>query len=123
MRLLVDANLSPVVADQLRAAGFDVSHVADHEMWRSTDEEISAFATAESSAIISADSDFATMLALNGKRTPSLVLFRSADALSPTEQAALLVANLPTVEEELQGGAVVSISRSHLRVRRLPLQQ
>lgn len=123
MKLLVDANLSPAVADQLRAAGFDVSHVADHGMWATSDEEIAVFAAAESSAIISADSDFATILALSGKSTPSLVLFRSADALTPTEQAALLAANLPTVEEELAIGAVVSISRNHLRVRRLPLRE
>jgi predicted nuclease of predicted toxin-antitoxin system len=62
------------------------------------------------------------MLALRGASAPSLVLFRSADLLTPLEQSALLVANLPAVQEELDDGAVVSISRAHLRVRRLPLR-
>jgi hypothetical protein len=47
----------------------------------------------------------------------------SADALTPTEQAALLASNLPTVEEELQFGAAVSISRIRLLVRRVPLRE
>lgn len=72
--------------------------------------------------ILSADSDFASMLALGRGTAPSLVLFRSADMFRPLEQAALLVANLPGVEDELKAGAVVSISRGHLRVRRLPLR-
>jgi len=37
------------------------------------------------------------------------------------EQVALLVVNLTTVEEELAAGSVVSITRGHLRARRLPL--
>jgi hypothetical protein len=50
------------------------------------------------------DSDFATNLALSGKLAPSLVLFRSADRLIPSQQAALLIANLPTMEPELEPG-------------------
>jgi predicted nuclease of predicted toxin-antitoxin system len=37
-------------------------------------------------------------------------ILRSADHLSPTEQAAILVANLPTVADELACGSVVSLS-------------
>lgn len=122
MKLLIDANLSPVVAEHLRAGGFDTSHVEDHGLGTASDEAIASFATGQGAAIVSADTDFATILALSGKSTPSLVLFRSADALAPRAQAALLVANLPTVEDELRVGAVVSISRGRLRVRRLPLR-
>lgn len=122
MKLLIDANLSPVVAQQLRNAGFDASHVIDHQLRSASDDDIASYAAATASAIISADSDFATILALGKGNAPSLVLFRSADALTPLDQAALLIANLPTVEEELAAGAVVSISPRHLRVRRLPLR-
>jgi hypothetical protein len=62
------------------------------------------------------------MLALSGRTSPSLVLMRSADALTPTEQGRLLIDNLPTVADSLEHGAVVSISRLHLRVRSLPLR-
>lgn len=122
MKLLVDANLSPRVAEQLAKAGYEATHVVDHGLVSASDEQIAAFAAADDYVIVSADSDFATMLALSGSRSPSLVLMRSADALTPTEQAELLVANLPTVVNALGDGAVVSISRHHLRMRPLPLR-
>lgn len=122
MRLLVDANLSPVVSERLEVAGYDASHVYDHDLGTASDEVIAVFAEGIKAAVISADSDFATNLALSGKTAPSLVLFRSADKLIPVEQAALLVANLPTMEPELEAGAVVSLSPTHLRARRLPLK-
>ncbi len=64
----------------------------------------------------------ATNLALSGKVAPSLVLFRPADKLIPSRQAALPIANLPTMEPELEAGAVVSLLPMHLRARRPPLE-
>jgi len=122
VRLLVDANLSPKIAVQLVAAGHDATHVRDHGLLAAPDEEIAAYAVAHSQTIVSADSDFTTMLALSGRTSPSLVLLRSADALTPAEQGALLRDNLPAVAGALEQGAVVSISRRHLRVRSLPLR-
>lgn len=73
-------------------------------------------------SVISADSDFAELLALSGHTAPSLVLLRSADALTPDDQAELLRRNLPNMETPLEEGSVVSLSPTHLRVRRLPLR-
>lgn len=106
MKLLVDANLSPKVAEQLAGAGYDAVHVGDHGLLAASDETIAAFAVAEDRTVVSADSDW----------------MRSADALTPLEQAMLLRDNLPTVAQALEDGAVVSISRNHLRLRRLPLR-
>jgi predicted nuclease of predicted toxin-antitoxin system len=96
--------------------------VYDHDLGTASDDAIAAFADEVGAAVVSVDSDFATNLALSGKLAPSLVLFRSADRLIPTQQAALLIANLPTMEPELVSGAVVSLSPTHLRARRLPLK-
>lgn len=122
MKLLVDANLSPLVANRLRQAGHDASHVGDHGLLAAGDDEILKYAAATSCAIVSADSDFATMLALGGLRGPSLILLRSADHLTPHDQAELLLANLPTMVEYLDAGCVVSMSTRHLRVRTLPMR-
>ena len=122
MKLLVDANLSPVVCEKLKAAGFDASHVYDHDLGTASDEVIAAFAQENEAAVISADSDFATNLALRGKVTPSLILLRSADKLTPAQQSALLIANMVTMIPELEAGAVVSLSPTHLRSRLLPLR-
>jgi len=122
MTLLVDAHLSPLVANRLRQDGHDASHVGDHDLLTASDEEILKHAIATSCAIISADSDFATMLALAGLRGPSLVLLRSADHLAPDQQSELLLANLPQLVKDLEAGCVVSISTRHLRVRPLPMR-
>ncbi|MDR2564755.1 MAG: DUF5615 family PIN-like protein [Bifidobacteriaceae bacterium] len=122
MRLLIDANLSPRLAERLRAAGHDATHVVDHELLRATDEEIAAFAAALGYVVVTADSDFSTNLALQGGAAPSVILLRSAEGLIPAALAALLTANLATVEAELEIGAVVSIRQGRMRVRRLPFR-
>jgi predicted nuclease of predicted toxin-antitoxin system len=80
-------------------------------------------AVAEDRVLVSADSDFAAMLALGEGRAPSVVLLRSADHLRPREQAGLLSANLPAISEDLAAGAIVSLARGHLRVRALPISE
>lgn len=122
MKLLIDANLSPRVVARLRAAGYDADHVGDHSLVSADDEKILRHASQIDAVVISADSDFATLLALGGLVSPSLVLLRSADHLTPDGQADLLSTNLPAVEKELTAGSVVSLSQHHLRVRPLPLR-
>jgi hypothetical protein len=46
MRLLVDANLSPVVAETLGEHDFDATHVVDHGLVTASDESIASFAVA-----------------------------------------------------------------------------
>ena len=57
-----------------------------------------------------------------GAKRPSVVLLRSADHLTPNEQADLLTANPPVVEDGLDTGALVSIARGRLRMRPLPIR-
>lgn len=71
MKCLVDANLSPRVAVALTDAGFEVVHVRDVGLVTASDAEISAFAARTGATVISADSDFATLLALGGGLAPS----------------------------------------------------
>lgn len=123
MKLLVDENLSPRVAVLLREGGADAVHVLERGLGGATDSAVSAVAIAEDRAVISADSDFATLLALSRGMAPSLVLLRSSDRLKPPAQAALLLANLGALEADLLQGVVVSLSTTHVRVRRLPLGQ
>jgi predicted nuclease of predicted toxin-antitoxin system len=121
VRLLIDANLSPRLAVRLRAAGHDAVHVADIGMLSASDQAILAHAAGSGLVIISADTDFGELLAVSGATRPSVVLLRSADHLTPGQQATLLIANLPAVAAELDSGAAVSIARGRLRVRPLPV--
>jgi hypothetical protein len=52
---------------------------------------------------------------------PSLVLFRHGSQHRPSDQIALLTANLPRLEQDLDAGSVVVIEPERIRVRSLPL--
>lgn len=83
MKLLIDANLSPRVVERLLHDGYEATHVGDHGLLAASYDRIAAFAVANNQVIVSADSDFTTLLALSGGTSPSLILMRSADALTP----------------------------------------
>ncbi len=123
MRVLVDANLSPVVGAALRDAGHDAVHVLDLGLVTADDDRILDAAAHDDRVIVTADADFGALLAIRALAEPSVVLLRSADHLSPPEQAALLLANLPQLTADLQAGAIASISRSWVRVRNLPVER
>jgi predicted nuclease of predicted toxin-antitoxin system len=110
LRFLVDANLSPRLAARLRAAGHDAIHVCDESLLTADDQTILARAASTSRAVISADADFAALLAVAGLREPSLVLLRSADRLTLDQQANLLLANLDAVAADVESGAVVTFA-------------
>jgi predicted nuclease of predicted toxin-antitoxin system len=100
-----------------------VTHVGDEGLLTADDQAILARASGTRRTIISADADFAMLLAVSGRSEPSLVLLRSADRLTPDQQADLILANLDTVTTDLNSGAVVTIGRGHLRVRTLPVRR
>lgn len=121
MRLLLDANLSPTLRAGLEDAGYDPLHVGNVELLHASDKEILDFAATENLVIVTADSDFASMLALSGASRPSVVQLRGVAELTPVVHLRLLIDNLEAVTGDLEHGAVVSLSPVRLAVRRLPI--
>lgn len=121
MRFPVDNNLAPALARLLDAAGHDSVHVRTYGLAAASDEVVLNRARDERRAVISADTDFATLLARQRSDRPSVLLLRRSTPRRAVDQARLILANLPAVEEDLLSGAVVVISDERLRVRRLPL--
>ena len=101
--------------------GHDAEHVRDCGLRAADDEAIFSYAREQNRIVISADTDFGALLALQNQSGPSVVLFRRRTERKPARQLALLRANLPVIEEALLRGSVVVLEQARIRIRALPV--
>lgn len=121
MRLLLDENLSEKLVPLFVAAGHDVTHVRQLGLAGTLDPDVLNLAARDDRILVSAATDFGTLLARTHATSPSFVLIRRLIGRRVHEIARVVIANLGDVEEDLLAGAVVVLGDETMRIRRLPI--
>lgn len=121
MRFPVDNALSPALAALLTEAGHDGVHVRSLDLQHAQDIEIFESAAADGRVIVSADTDFGTLLAARSVRKPSVIQFRGPGSRKPDALARIVPTNLPQFAEALESGSIVTVEPSRIRLRALPI--
>ena len=120
MKFLIDNALSPIIAEGLQKAGFEAIHVKDIGLHSASDLVIFESAFKNDQIIISADTDFGTLLALRQSSKPSVILFRCTDK-QPQSQLSLLLAHIQKIKDALIAGSIVVFEDNRIRIRSLPI--
>lgn len=71
--------------------------------------------------MISADTDFGTLLARQAATSPSVLLVRRLVGRRVAEMGGIILADLDVVAEDLKAGAIVVVTEDSIRIRRLPV--
>ena len=118
--LLLDQGLPRSTTIHLSQAGIEAVHVGDLGLATASDAILLEYARERGQVVVTLDADFHRLLALSGAAQPSVIRIRMEGLRAP-ELTQLLLLVLERCQEELDQGAVVSVSEAGVRLRKLPL--
>jgi len=120
MRLLLDQGLPRSSVEILRNKGWDIQHTGEVGMSRATDRQILEYARDEHRIVITLDSDFHAILAVENLDSPSVVRIRK-EGLRGSELAELVESIWARIGQQLENGAMATITEKAMRIRKIPL--
>lgn len=121
MRLLADVHISPATVTFVgNELGHDIVRVADLMPASASDESIVQAAIAANRTVLTQDLDFSALMAISGRRSPSIVTLRLSSART-THVNAILERALPAIEAAVDAGSLITIEDRSIRIRALPL--
>ena len=119
-RVLLDQGISRTAAKILRETGWDALHTGDIGLSRANDQEILTYARLEKRVVITLDADFHAILAVQNAKSPSVVRIRY-EGLKGQALANLIETIWPKIREQLESGAMVTVTRKSIRIRNIPI--
>ncbi len=120
MKLVLDQGLPRSSVPYLKKLGIDAVHVGELGMAAAEDAEILRHALDNNLVVVTLDADFHALLAKSGAGGPSVIRIRR-EGLRGEELAELIKDVLKICGEDVEKGAVVSVTEMAVRIRRLPL--
>lgn len=121
-KLLLDQGLPRSTAEILRAAGWDVVHAGECGLAKAADAQILAAARLQGRHVVTLDADFHALLAVSGASTPSVIRLR-IEGLRGEGLAALLQELWPRISAAMSDGALITVTPSTIRIKRLPIER
>ncbi len=118
--LLLDQGLPRSTVQFLRKSGIEARHTGDLGLSTADDAAILGRAREDNEIIVTLDADFHAQLALSGALKPSVIRIR-IEGLKGDQLAALLVRVLESCRDDLTRGALVTVTETSIRLRRLPI--
>ena len=120
MKILVDMNLSPTLADMLTNRGIESVHWHMIGAPAATDSEIMEYAREQGYIVLSCDLDFSAILAATHGQKPSVVQLRKQN-FRLDDAAKLVVDAVIQNTGDLENGAILAIDAKKARLCLLPL--
>lgn len=118
MRFLLDMNMPPSFAERLHAQGHEAVHALDAGLADRPDQQLFERATAENRIVVTFDLDFGEIAGAVTGNTCGVILLRLKLARPAYLWTRLQVA-IAEAAEALQGGAIVVVEDSRIRIRRM----
>jgi predicted nuclease of predicted toxin-antitoxin system len=118
--ILLDQGLPRTTVLRLRESGLDAEHVGDCGLATADDRTTLDHARLHGQILVTLDADFHAQLALSGAPAPSVIRIR-IEGLKAEQLATLLRGVLKQCDDDLKSGAMVTVTESGVRLRRLPL--
>jgi predicted nuclease of predicted toxin-antitoxin system len=120
MRFLLDMNISPSVAIELRRLGHDVVHLGEAGLATISDATVFAKAREEARVVVTFDLDFGEIVALSTRPGPGVALLR----LRVVRLGSVIARLKDAIERAgpaLEEGAIVIVEEERIRTRRFPV--
>lgn len=119
MKFLIDESISSAVAEGLRASGHDVSSIVEAGLAGVKDEDVFALARSERAVLVTRDHGFTRQTRFPSNEVGAILYVRPGN-LTAEEEARLVVSFVQAHEFDLFQGALVTITRSGVRIRGSP---
>ena len=113
--------VSPLSGKWLVKQGYDSVHLSELLLHRLHDIEIIELAIKEKRVIVTCDTDFGNLLALEKFEYPSIILFRLKDFTPSNIEKKLSIILKEISEKQFSDGIFITIKEETYRTRTLPI--